>query len=463
MNEEFRKEKDVLGEVNVPKDAYWGVSTQRAINNFQISKKRFPSSFLVALAKVKKACLLANHDLNLIEKAKGKAILQAINEIIEEKKYLDQFPVDVFQAGSGTSTHMNMNEVLAHRANEILGHARGKNAPVHPNDHVNRGQSSNDVIPTAMHLSILETLHRNLLPVLRNLITHLQEKIDEFEGIVKVGRTHLQDAVPIPLSMEFKVYKQQLEMSEHRIEEASEELYAIPLGGTAVGTGITAHEDFAERAISHLSNLTEYPFKQNTVKAEGIASHNRVVHVHDVLKQLALALMKMANDIRWMGSGPRAGLGELTLPANELGSSIMPGKINPTQSEALIQVCLQVLGNTTTISFAEPYGSLLDLNVSKPIMIVNVLNSIEMLANSMQSFGKRCLNGLEVEKEEIEAQLKRNLMRVTNLAPVIGYDTAADIAQKAYREKKNLIEVINEMDLENKEKLRTLLDPSKMV
>lgn len=463
MSEEYRKETDVLGEVNVPKDAYWGISTQRAIENFQISRKRFPSSFIIALAKVKKACIQANRDLNLIDEEKGKAILQVINEILEEEKYLDQFPVDVFQTGSGTTTNMNMNEVLAHRANEILGHELGKKSPVHPNDHVNKGQSSNDVIPTAMHLSILEGLHSHLLPAGRHLITFLQEKIDEFEGIVKVGRTHLQDAVPIPLSMEFKVYKQQLEMIETRIEEISEELYVIPLGGTAVGTGITAHEDFADLAISHLSELTGFSFKQNAVKAEGIASHNRVVHVHDVLKQLALALMKMANDIRWMGSGPRAGLGELTLPANEPGSSLMPGKINPTQSEALIQVCLQVLGNTSTISFAEAYGSLLDLNVSKPIMIFNVLSSIEILANGMQSFTKKCLKGLKADEEEIETQLKQNLMRVTNLAPVLGYDKAAAIAQKAYQEKKNLNEVINEMELENKEKLKALLDPSEMV
>jgi len=462
MSKEFRKEKDVLGEINVPSDVYWGVNTQRAIQNFQISDKRFPKIFILALAEVKKACLLANLELGLIEKQKGDALLQAIKEILEENRYFDQFPIDIFQTGSGTQTNMNMNEVLANRANQILGFPMGKKHPVHPNDHVNKGQSSNDIIPTTMHLSAQHSLNNKLNPAIEKLIDALEKKINEFEGIVKVGRTHLQDAVPIPLALEFKVYLQQIKINEHRLKQAFEELCFIPIGGTALGTGINTHEKFAPIVAEKLTKITGFQIKVNPIKAEGIASHNTIAYVSSSLRLLALSLIKMANDIRWMGSGPRAGLAELILPANEPGSSIMPGKINPTQSEALIQVCLQVIGNDSTISNSEAFGSILDLNVCKPVMIYNLLESINILSGGINSFIDKCLIGLKPNLEQINAHLERMLMIVTNLNQYIGYDKCSEIAQKAYKEGKTIREVITELGLEFEEDLDKLLDPKKM-
>ncbi|MHA2185981.1 MAG: lyase family protein, partial [Promethearchaeota archaeon] len=375
------------------------------MKNFQISGRIFPKIFISSLAELKKACLLANMDLNLIEKELGNAILKTINEMLDDNKYYDQFPIDIFQTGSGTQTNMNMNEVLANRANQILGHPMGKKEPVHPNDHVNKSQSSNDVIPSTMHISTLYMLNKQLFPALTRLNEGLLQKIEEFKDIVKVGRTHLQDAIPIPLSLEFEVYKKQIETNERRLKETCKELYEIPIGGTALGTGLNAHKDFAELTLSHLSKITGLPLKINLVKAEGIASHNTLVNTSSILKLLALSLLKMANDIRLMGSGPRAGLNELILPQNEPGSSIMPGKVNPTQSEALIQVCLQVLGNDSIITFSEAYGSILDLNVCKPLMIVNLLESIELLSNGINSFIDYCLLDIKVNNESIKSQL----------------------------------------------------------
>lgn len=463
-NLNFRIEKDILGEMEVPIDAYWGINTQRAIQNFQISGKTFPKIFIISLAQLKKACLFANIDLELINKEKGNAINQAINEILVENKYLDQFPIDIYQTGSGTQTNMNMNEVLANRANEILGSIKGKKEPVHPNDHVNKGQSSNDVIPSTMHISAIYMINDKLLPILIRLIEQLTIKIKEFKDIVKVGRTHLQDAVPIPLSLEFKVYKRQIEMNVERLKNVIEELYYIPIGGTALGTGINAHKEFPNLAVSHLSKITNLPFKLNPIKAEGIASHNTIVNASGTLRQLALSLLKMANDIRLMGSGPRAGFSELLIPQNEPGSSIMPGKINPTQSEALIQVCLQVLGNDSIISFAEGYGSNLDLNVTKPLMIFNLLESIKILYGGIESFIDHCLIDLKANKAQINSQLERMLMIVTNLTPLIGYDKCSEIALKAYKEGKTCREVVKEMgiDIDDKQ-LDDLLDPKRMV
>ena len=331
-----RRERDMLGPMNVPKDAYWGINTQRAIQNFQISGKRFSKSFIVALANVKKACVKANLQLGKIDDRKANAIIQAIDELVGEDMYLDQFPLDVFQTGSGTQINMNTNEVLANRANEILGHPLGSKSPVHPNDHVNMSQSSNDVIPTAMHLCALELMNTKLFPALETLRKSLHGKIREFNGVVKVGRTHLQDAVPICLSTEFEVYERQVELNLLRLKNACDELCLVPIGGTAVGTGVNADKNFGKLTVSHLKELTGLPFKLNPVKAEGIASHNSIAKISGDLRLLALSTLKMANDVRWMGSGPRAGLGELTLPANEPGSSIMPGKVNPTQAEALL-------------------------------------------------------------------------------------------------------------------------------
>ncbi len=463
MNKKTRVEKDVLGELEIPEEVYWGINTQRAIRNFNISGKQFPTSFITALANVKKACLLANVDLGLIEDEMGKAIKKAIDEIIINEKHLDQFPVDIFQSGSGTQTNMNMNEVLANRANEILGYPKGEKKPVHPNDHVNKAQSSNDVIPTSMHLSILASLKENLFPALKEIQNTLSKKISEFQEVVKVGRTHLQDAVPIPLSLEFEVYRKQIEQNEKRLYSACEELYFIPLGGTAVGTGINIHQNFSEKAISHLSTITDFPFKENPVKAEGIASHNSLVKLSGILKTLALSLLKMANDIRWMGSGPRAGLGELIIPQNEPGSSIMPGKINPTQAEMLIQVCIQIIGNDTTISFAEGYGSTLDLNVTKPLMISILLDSINLLSNSIVSFSNLNLKGLQANLPEIQKKLSQSLMIITKLTPILGYDVAAEIVQEAYQKGKTVKEILEDKNVELEEDIDDLLDPRKMV
>ncbi len=457
----FRTEKDVLGELEVPSDVYWGINTQRAIQNFQISGKTFPKIFIISLGQLKKACLLANLELGVIDKEIGNAILKAINEILNENKLLDQFPIDIYQTGSGTQTNMNMNEVLANRASQILGFPIGKKHPVHPNDHVNKSQSSNDVIPSTMHISTVHMIQK-LIPVLNSLKEVLISKIEEFEGIVKVGRTHLQDAVPIPLSLEFKVYKKQIELNIERLNQVLDELFYISIGGTAVGTGLNAHKDFDKLTVSHLSKITSLSFKINPVKAEGISSHNTIVYASSSLKLLALSLLKMANDIRWMSSGPRAGLSELILPQNEPGSSIMPGKINPTQSEALIQVCLQVIGNDSIVTSGEMYGSILDLNMSKPLMIVNVLESIDILIGGINSFVCNCLVGIKANAEQIDSNLEQMLMLVTNLTPIIGYDKCSEIAQRAYKEGKTCKVVIKEMGLKI-DNLDELLDPKNMV
>ncbi|MFW9783125.1 MAG: class II fumarate hydratase [Candidatus Heimdallarchaeota archaeon] len=460
---DFRIEKDVLGEIQVPANVYWGINTQRAIQNFQISGKNLPSTFILSLANVKKACLMANLELKLIDQQKADAILKSLDEILNEKKYLDQFPIDVFQTGSGTQTNMNMNEVVANRANEILGHPLGKKSPVHPNDDVNKCQSSNDVIPSAMHLSTIHLIREKLIPSLKNLKNNLDLKIKQFKDIIKVGRTHLQDAVPIPLSLEFEVYRKQIEISLQRVNNILEELLFIPIGGTVIGTGLNSHDKFSDLAVQHLSKITGYHFKSNLVKAEGIASHNTITAMSSVIRSLALSLLKMANDIRWMGSGPRAGLSELILPRNEPGSSIMPGKVNPTQSEALIQVCLQVIGNDTTITYAEGYGSILDLNVCKPLMISNLIESINLLSNAINSFISLCLNKIEANKNQINSNLERMLMVVTKLTPILGYDQCSAIAMKAYKEGKTIKETIREMGIKVEGDLDELLDPKKMV
>ncbi len=463
MTTKMRLEKDLLGELEVPDDVYWGINTQRALKNFQISQRKFPEIFLLSLAQIKKACLFANQKLKVIDDEKVKAIEQALDELLIEHKFLDQFPIDVFQTGSGTQINMNMNEVLANRANEILGFPKGKKTPIHPNDHINKSQSSNDVIPTAMHLSSIIALTENLIPIIELLLEVLKKKIDEFKNVVKIGRTHLQDAVPIKLSTEFSVYLKQIYASEKRLGYVLEELYEVPIGGTALGTGLNAPKGFDKLTIELLTTFTHIPFRINPVKAEGISSHNTLVYLSSVLKLLALSLMKMANDIRWMGSGPRAGLGELILPENEPGSSIMPGKINPTQSEALLQVCLQVIGYDTTISYAEAYGSVLDLNTTKPLMIINILDSISLLTSSIHSFTNNCLKEIKPNIKIIKKNLENSLMIVTKLTPYIGYEKAGEIAKKAYETGKTIKEIIVEMNIQLNGNLEDILDPNKMV
>jgi fumarate hydratase class II len=458
-----RREKDSIGELDIPANVYWGINTQRALMNFQISGRTFPVEFIHALAQVKKACLVANKEAKLIPQDIFDAIEKAIDEVLDGK-HLDQFPIDIFQTGSGTQTNMNMNEVLSNRANEILGHPLGSYSPVHPNNTVNISQSSNDVIPTAMHVSVLSMFKTHLLPALALLQNTLDRKIEEFSKIVKVGRTHLQDAVPISLSTEFEVYRSQIETSISKdLSTATETLTVLPIGGTALGTGLNAPADFGEHAAKELRKTIGYDFSVNPVKAEGISSHKAIVRASATLRNIALTCMKMANDIRWMGSGPRAGLGELILPANEPGSSIMPGKVNPTQSEALIQVCLQVIGNDTTIAAAEGFGSILDLNVAKPVMIVNLLDSIRLLSNGIDSFTRNCLAGIKADEERIKKELDRSLMVVTRLSPFIGYDKAAEIAKTAYSTGKTIREVVLESGLKIDADLDEILNPTKMV
>jgi len=458
----MRIERDLLGKLPVPKNAYWGIGTERARRHFTISGKLFPKEFLLALAKVKKACLLANTELGLIQKTKARAITRALDEIILEK-FLEHFPLDVFQSGSGTQINMNMNEVVANRANELLGFSLGTNKPVHPNDDVNKSQSSNDIIPTTMHLVCVEQLKQLLLPTITALEETLTEKIKQFKGIIKVGRTHLQDAVPIPLALEFAVYKEQLLRAKKRLEQVLEELYLLPIGGTVLGTGLNAPSRFVELVLHYLHELTGEPFQANAVKAEGIASHNTLVFLSSILKLLALSLMKMANDIRLLGSGPRAGFGELLLPENEPGSSIMPGKVNPTQAEALIQACQQVIGNDLTVTIAESTSNLLDLQVAKPVTIINLLESITLLAKGMNSFKTFCLKDLKANTSRMERDLEQTLMLITRLVPIIGYDKAGEIAKKAYDTNKTIRELIEELDLELPGELDELLDPKKMV
>jgi fumarate hydratase class II len=458
-----RIEKDVLGEMEVPSNVYWGINTQRAIMNFKISGRTFPKRFLLALAKVKKACLQANMESNDIPEDIGNAVLKAVDEILLQRKWLNQFPIDIFQTGSGTQVNMNFNEVLANRANEILGYPLGKKSPVHPNDHINMGQSSNDVIPTTMHVAVLESLNDELFPALEKLLQVLDTKIEEFRGVIKVGRTHLQDAVPIPLSTEFEVYRFQIQTHHESLKALQTKLQIVPIGGTALGTGLNTSQGFTDRVIQYLNSVCDFTFSSSIVKAEQIASHILIVQASGILRLIALSCLKMANDIRWMGSGPRAGLGELLLPQNEPGSSIMPGKINPTQSEALIQVCMQVFGYDATIASAEGFGSVLDLNVTKPVIIVNILDAIWILSNGIISFTDYCLTGLKVNLENIQNQLERNLMIVTRIAPIIGYDKAGEIARRAYLTGKTIRETIEEMGMKFEENLDELLDPRKMV
>ncbi len=457
-----RKEKDALGELEVPADVYWGINTERAIRNFKISGRRMPEEFIIALAHVKKACLLANIENGSIENEIGNALKKAVDEIILEDKHLDQFPVDIYQTGSGTQTNMNMNEVLANRANEILGHPLGKKSPVHPNDHVNKGQSSNDVIPTAMHVAALISLTQHLMPAVGNLMRTLEDKVKEFVGVIKIGRTHLQDAVPIPLSMEFNVYRAQIIASFNELQNTRDDLILLPIGGTALGTGLNADSGFDVAVVKFLSKNLRFPFEVNPVKAEGIASHRALVKLSSALRLLALSCMKMANDIRWMASGPRAGLGELLIPENEPGSSIMPGKVNPTQSESLIQVALQVIGLDAAIAMGEGYGSLLDLNVAKPMMITNILEAMSLLSKGINSFVTHCLAGVRPNLPVIKHHLERSLMIVTKLSPVIGYDKAGEIARRALESGKTIRQTIDEMGLEI-EDLDRLLDPADMV
>jgi len=458
---EFRTEKDSLGEVQVPADKYYGAQTARSLQNFTIGGETMPREIIRALALVKKSAALANKSLGLLDLKKANLIVLAAQEIIDGK--LDaHFPLVIWQTGSGTQTNMNVNEVIANRALELDGGKLGDKAVIHPNDDVNKAQSSNDVFPTAMHIATVEALHRTLIPALTKLRDELARKSKAFEAVIKIGRTHLMDATPLTMGQEFSGYIQQITNGLERIYAALPRLYELALGGTAVGTGLNTHALFATQAVKFISADTNKPFIPARNKFEALASHDTMVEISAVLRTIAVSLMKIANDIRWMASGPRCGIGELTLPANEPGSSIMPGKVNPTQCEALTMVCCQVIGNDTAVAIAGAGGNF-ELNVYKPVIIANVLRSIRLLADAAVSFTDRCLEGLSANPAVINAHLNNSLMLVTALNPHIGYDKAAKAVQKAFSEGKTLKAAVVELGFLKPAEFDELVKPENML
>jgi fumarate hydratase class II len=452
----YRQEKDSMGTVNVPEDAYYGSQTQRAADNFPISGMRFPAVFIRSLALVKRCAARVNSEMGVLDPKLADSISQAAQEVIDGK-YSDQFVVDIFQTGSGTSTNMNMNEVLASRANEILTGKKGGRSPVHPNDHVNLGQSSNDVIPSVIHISALRLIHKALLPALKQLHQHLLEKSGEFKDVQKLGRTHLQDAVPISLGQEFSGYARQMELAMDRVNAVETRLAELALGGTAVGSGLNTHPQFAGQVISLISKDTKLPFREAENHFEAQAAQDAAVETSGALKVLAVSLVKIANDIRWLASGPRSGIGEINIPALQPGSSIMPGKVNPVIPEAVIQVAAQVIGNDTTITLAGQ-GGIFELNVMLPAMAYNLLQSIELLSSATNVFAAKCISGITVNRQTCGAYVEKSLALVTALVPKIGYDRAAAIAKKAYETGKTIREVASEENILPEDELNLLLN-----
>jgi fumarate hydratase, class II len=427
-----RTEKDTMGSIEVPADRYWGAQTQRALEHFRIGTERFPREMIRAFGLIKKACALVNRDLGLLPEDRAHAIVQAADEVIEGE--LDgHFPLSIWQTGSGTQTNMNANEVIANRASELLGGALGSERPIHPNDDVNRSQSSNDTFPTAMHIAAIEELEGRLLPVVGRLRETLWAKARDYGDVVKIGRTHLQDAVPLTLGQEMSGWASQIDRALEQIRAARLGLYELALGGTAVGTGLNAPPGFGDQVAKVIATLTGRPFVSAPNKFEALAAHDALVFTHGALRALAATLMKVANDVRLLASGPRCGIGELRIPENEPGSSIMPGKVNPTQCEALTMVCAQVMGNDVAVGIAGASGHL-ELNVFKPVIIHNVLTSGRLLADASESFDIHCARGIEPDRERIRYLVERSLMLVTALAPRLGYDLAAQIARKAHAE-----------------------------
>ena len=433
-----RVERDSLGEVAVPQARLWGAQTQRSLVNFAISSERMPLEVIYALAELKAACAQVNAELGRLPGDKAKAIVRAAGEV-REGRHDDEFPLSVWQTGSGTQSHMNVNEVLANRASELLGGGRGAGRMVHPNDEVNLGQSSNDVFPSAMHVAAVRAMRERLLPALDALHLALKAKAEDFAAIVKIGRTHLQDATPLTLGQEFSGYAAQLGLARQAIEASLPGLHVLAIGGTAVGTGINAPEGFGEGVAARLAVASSLPFVSADNKFAALAGHEPMLAAHGALRTLAAALAKIANDLRWLASGPRSGLGEIALPANEPGSSIMPGKVNPTQCEALTMLCAQVFGNDVTVGIAGASGNF-ELNVYKPVIIHNFLGSVRLLSDGMASFERHCVRGIEARRERIAELVSRSLMLVTALTPHIGYDKAATIAKRAHAEDTSLRE-----------------------
>src|SRR5881296_435290 len=455
-----RIESDSMGQIEVPANVYWGAQTQRSLLHFNIGRDVMPPELIRAFGILKKACALVNQDLRKLPAEKAKLIVQAADEVIAGKLN-DHFPLRVWQTGSGTQTNMNVNEVISNRAIEIAGGVMGSKKPIHPNDDVNMSQSSNDTFPAAMHIAAATETSRRLLPAVKTLRDALDAKGKEFADIVKIGRTHLQDATPLTLGQEFSGYVNMLDRDGGRIAVALDGLYDLAIGGTAVGTGLNAHPEFAERAARKIAELTGLPFRSHPNKFASLSAHDEIVFASGALKTLAASLMKIANDIRWLASGPRCGLGELTLPENEPGSSIMPGKVNPTQCEAITMVAIQVMGNDAAIGFAGSQGNF-ELNVFKPVMICNLLHSIRLLSDVSRSFVEHCVRGIEANREQIDRYVHNSLMLVTALAPKIGYDNAAQVAKAAHHAKISLREAAIKLGYVTAEEFDALVKPEDM-
>lgn len=456
-----RTEHDSLGPVDVPADRYWGAQTQRSLQNFKIGGETFPREFIRAYGILKKAAATVNESFGSLDPQLAENIRNAADEVIDGKLD-DHFPLVVWQTGSGTQTNMNVNEVISNRAIEMLGGEVGSKDPVHPNDHVNMSQSTNDTFPTAINIAAVEAATHQLLPALDKLRKVLEVKADQFKDIIKLGRTHLQDATPLSLGQEFSGYASQVKHGITRVKTALNHCYELAMGGTAVGTGINSVEGFGEAAAKEISNLTGLPFVTAENKFEAMGGQDSIVELSAMLKTVAVSLHKIANDIRLLGSGPRSGIGELILPANEPGSSIMPGKVNPTQAEALTMVCTQVMGNDMTITTAGASGHF-ELNVYRPVMAYNIIQSIRLLADASASFADNCVAGIEANEKRIQSNLHNSLMLVTALNPHIGYDKAAEVAKKAYKDNTTLREAIVELGYMSGEEFDTLVDPKAMV
>ena len=456
-----RTETDSMGTIEVPSDRYWGAQTQRSLLYFAIGNDTMPRKMIRAIGILKQAAAIVNQELGQLPADKASLIVEAAEEVISGK--LDEhFPLRIWQTGSGTQTNMNANEVIANRAIELAGGVLGSKKPIHPNDHVNMSQSSNDTFPTAMHIAAAEEIYHRLLPMVKKLRDALAVKSEEFQQIVKIGRTHLMDAVPLTLGQEFSGYIAQLDKDLIRIQATLPDLYELAIGGTAVGTGLNTHPEFADRVAAKISDRTQLPFISAPNKFAALAAHDAIVAASGTLKTLATSLMKIANDLRWLGSGPRCGLGELILPANEPGSSIMPGKVNPTQCEAMTMVCVQVIGNDTAIAIAGSQGNF-ELNVFKPLMIYNLLHSIRLLADACASFTEHLVIGIQPNREQIQHFLNNSLMLVTALNPHIGYDRAAAVAKKAYSDRTTLRQACVELGFLTEAEFDRLVRPEKMV
>ena len=456
----YRTETDTMGQIQVPTDKYYGAQTARSLKNFRIGGERMPHELIRAMGILKKAAALVNMELGTLPKEKGELIVKAADEVIEGKLD-DHFPLVVWQTGSGTQTNMNTNEVISNRAIEMAGGELGSKKPIHPNDDVNKAQSSNDTFPTAMHIAAVEEIHRRLIPMVTRLRDTLKKKSDAFKDIIKIGRTHLMDAVPLTLGQEFSGYVEALTLGLERINDALKRLYPLALGGTAVGTGLNTHPKFAKKVAAKIAKLTDKPYVSAPNKFEALAAHDAVVEASGVMKTLACSLMKIANDIRWLASGPRCGFGEIRLPENEPGSSIMPGKVNPTQSEAMTMVCAQVIGNDVAVNIGGASGNF-ELNVFKPVMIYNLLQSIRLLADASEMFNENCAVGIEPNEANIRKHLDNSLMLVTALNPHVGYDNAAKIAKKAHMENTTLKEAAVALGILTEEKFDEFVRPEQM-